>query len=68
MITIILTPEQNEIVEKAGDEPVRVVNPVSKKTYLLIREDVYLQLVATGRIRPSPHSGSPEIENATPEI
>jgi hypothetical protein len=52
--TIILTPEQSRVVEEAGDQPVRVVDPVHHRTDILLRNDVYQHLLATGRIRQVP--------------
>jgi hypothetical protein len=38
MTTITLTPEQLRLVEQAGDQPVRVEDPRSRRTYLLVEE------------------------------
>ena len=43
-----LTAELRQEIEKAGDEPVRIDDPETQTTYVLIRADVYDQ------IKPSP--------------
>lgn len=49
-----LTPEMKQAVEKAGDKPVRVEDPETHTTYLLVREDVYHRMHALTAID---HSG-----------
>ena len=49
MVTI--TPEQRQEIEKAGDEPIRVEDPETNRAYLLVREEVYRQLLSL-RHRP----------------
>jgi hypothetical protein len=39
-----ITPEQKQAVERAGIEPVRVRDPGTGTSYVLIREDVYRQM------------------------
>jgi hypothetical protein len=41
MTTITLTPEQVQIVEQAGDQPVRVENPRNHRIYRLVEEAAY---------------------------
>ena len=41
-----ITPEMKEAVLQAGDEPVRVEDPVTNTAYLVVREDVYRQMHA----------------------
>jgi hypothetical protein len=36
-----LTPEQRQLVEHAGDQPVRIEDPETHQAYVLIRADVY---------------------------
>ena len=36
-----LTPEQRQEVEKAGDELVRLADPVTKAEYVILKADVY---------------------------
>jgi hypothetical protein len=36
-----LTPEQRQLVERAGTEPVRLTDPLTDDTYYLIKEEVY---------------------------
>jgi hypothetical protein len=38
MTTITLTPEQLQLVEQAGDQPVRVEDPRNHRIYLLVEE------------------------------
>jgi hypothetical protein len=38
MSTITLTPEQLDVVEQAGDQPVRVEDPRNHRTYTLVEE------------------------------
>jgi hypothetical protein len=51
-----LTPELRQAVEKAGDEPVRVEDPETHTTYVVLREDVYRRLHALTRIDHSDRS------------
>jgi hypothetical protein len=44
MSTIGLTPEQRRLIEQAGDQPVRLEDPETNETYLLIRAKVYEQV------------------------
>jgi hypothetical protein len=41
MSTIGLTPEQRQLIEQAGDRPVRIEDPEMQQAYVLIRADVY---------------------------
>jgi PHD/YefM family antitoxin component YafN of YafNO toxin-antitoxin module len=36
-----LTPEQRQAIEGAGDEPVRVEDPVTHATYVLLKAEIY---------------------------
>jgi hypothetical protein len=40
----ILTPEQRQAIERAGDEPIRVEDPETKRTYVLISEEAYRRM------------------------
>ena len=51
-----LTPELEQAVEKAGDEPVRVEDPETHTPYLIVREDVYRRMVALAAIDHSNRS------------
>ncbi|MGC8643552.1 MAG: hypothetical protein ACP5XB_27155 [Isosphaeraceae bacterium] len=51
-----LTPELKQAVEKAGDEPVRVEDPETRTSYLIVREDVYRRIVALAAIDHSDRS------------
>ena len=44
MSTIGLSPEQRRLVEQAGDEPVRIDDPDTRETYILVKEGVYRRL------------------------
>jgi hypothetical protein len=39
-----LTSEQRQALARSEGEPVRIEDPETKTTYLLIREDLFLQL------------------------
>jgi len=41
-----ITPELKAAVERAGDEPVRIEDPETKTAYLIIREEVYREILA----------------------
>ena len=41
-----ITPELKAAVERAGDEPIRLEDPETKTTYLVIREEVYRESAA----------------------
>jgi hypothetical protein len=49
-----LTPEQRHLVEQAGTEPVRLQDPETDQTYVLIRADVYEQI--RGAAEPRSHT------------
>ncbi|HEX8199551.1 MAG TPA: hypothetical protein VF590_03625 [Isosphaeraceae bacterium] len=52
-----LTPEQRQLVEQAGGEPVRLEDPATHEEYVLLRRDVYehlRKLEAAERLGPSP--------------
>ena len=40
----IITPELRQAIEQAGNEPARLVDPVTNRTYLLVREDDFVCL------------------------
>jgi hypothetical protein len=40
----ILTPEQRQEIERAGEQPVRVEDPETKIAYLIVKEEVFQQL------------------------
>ena len=40
-----LTPELRRAVEQAGDSPVRLTDPETLRDYVLVRADVYEQLL-----------------------
>jgi hypothetical protein len=45
-MAIALTPELKQAVDKAGEEPLRVEDPVTHTAYLIVREDVYRRMYA----------------------
>jgi hypothetical protein len=45
-IVVTLTPDLKQALGKAGDEPVRVEDPETHTTYLVVREDVYRRMCA----------------------
>lgn len=47
-----LTPEQRRLIERAGDEPVRIEDPETHQAYVLMRADVYERV--RGVIEPKP--------------
>jgi hypothetical protein len=36
-----ITPEQKQLVEQAGDEPVRIADVETNREYVILRADVY---------------------------
>jgi hypothetical protein len=40
----ILTSEQRQVVEQAGDQPVPIVDPQTKVTYDLVRADLFQEM------------------------
>jgi hypothetical protein len=50
------TPELKQAIEKAGDDPVRVEDPETHTTYVVLREDVYRRMHALTRIDHSDRS------------
>jgi hypothetical protein len=53
VIMTTLTAELRREIEMAGDEPVRIEDPETQTTYVLIRADLYEQ------IKPPPHPENP---------
>ena len=53
---MILTPEQRRAVEEAGDAPVRLEDPETKASYVIVREDVYRRLNALAVVDHSDRS------------
>jgi hypothetical protein len=45
-----LTAELRQEIEKAGDEPVRIEDPETQTTYILIRADLYEQIKPATRL------------------
>ena len=43
-LTMTLTPELKQAIEKAGDEPVRVEDPETHTAYLIVREVMYRRM------------------------
>jgi hypothetical protein len=58
--TITLTPEQLQLVEQAGDQPVRVEDPRNHRTYLLVEETARESLTAPVEARRSWDDDIPE--------
>jgi hypothetical protein len=50
------TPELKQAIERAGDDPVRVEDPETHTTYVVLREDVYRRMHALARIDHSDRS------------
>ena len=51
-----LTAEQHEEVERAGDDPVRVEDPITREPYVILRATVYERLremVEVEKVDPS---------------
>jgi hypothetical protein len=58
MTTITLTPEQLQLVEQAGDQPVRVEDPRSHRTYLLVEEAAYETRISSNEAWQPPACGA----------
>lgn len=54
----ILTPELRQQIEQSGDKPVRIEDPETKRTYLLVLEEVYRKLEELAVID---HSSEPSL-------
>jgi hypothetical protein len=53
IIMVTLTPEQQQLLQACGDEPLRLVDPVSNQEYVLLSADMYQRLQALqGDIEP----------------
>jgi hypothetical protein len=51
-----ITPEQRRLIEQAGSEPVRLEDPETHASYVLVKEETYRKLkdaVAIEKIDPS---------------
>ncbi len=55
---VTLTAEQRDEIQKAGDEPIRIEDPETHATYVLLRAEHY------DRLRPSLESDNPVVERA----
>jgi hypothetical protein len=44
----ILTPELKKAVEEAGDEPLRLLDPETQRTYVLLSIDAFEKLAGSG--------------------
>lgn len=42
----ILTPELRQAIAQSGDEPIRLVDPETNTTYVVVRADIYEQYKA----------------------
>ncbi len=42
---VLITPELKHVVEKAGDAPVRLTDPDTHQSYVLLRADRYERLL-----------------------
>lgn len=60
MTTITLTPEQYQVVEQAGAQPVRVADPTGRRLYLLVEEGSRGSRSPTEEAQPSPLFDIPE--------
>jgi hypothetical protein len=54
---VTLTVEQREEIQKAGDEPIRIEDPETHATYVLVRAEVY------DGLRPTPAPESEDLSN-----
>jgi hypothetical protein len=60
MTTVALTPELRQAVEEAGAQPVRLEDPESHRTYVLLDEDDSHRLRSPGQTKQAPFPGIPE--------
>ena len=57
-----LSPEQKLAVTQAGDAPVRITDPESDTSFILLRADVYERMLAASEGEPDPREGYPVID------
>ncbi len=60
MIMTGLTPEQRQLVEQAGDRPVRIEDPELRRVYFLLRDDVYERVRDVLEAKPAADIDIPE--------
>jgi hypothetical protein len=51
-----ITPEQRQLIERAGSEPVRLEDPETHQAYLLVKEEVYQNMVGLIGLNAGPLS------------
>jgi hypothetical protein len=62
----ILTPEQRRAVKQAGDSPVRLTDPETRRAYVLVSEDVYERLLPAKEDRVMENESSERIGSLAP--
>lgn len=55
-----LTPEQRQLIEQAGDQPVRIEDPETRQAYVIVRAELYERVRYVLEPKPSPEGGIPE--------
>ncbi len=57
-----LTPEQKRAIAQAGEAPVRVSDPDSNASFVLLRADVYERMLAASGGEFDPREGYPAVD------
>lgn len=55
-----LTPEQRQLIEQAGDQPVRIEDPETHQAYVIVRADLYERVRDVLEPKPIREGGIPE--------
>jgi hypothetical protein len=55
-----LTPEQRQLIEQAGDQPVRIEDPETQHVYVVLRAEVYERVRDLLELRSAIDLGVPE--------
>lgn len=62
-----MTPELSHAVHQAGDVPLRIVDPATKQTYVVVREEVFRRVQTLLESEDDPRAFYPLLANLSPE-
>ena len=62
-----LSPEQKQAVTQAGEAPVRITDPDSNASFVLLRADLYERMLAASEGELDPCEGYPAVDRAMAE-
>jgi hypothetical protein len=62
-----LSPEQKQAIDRAGDAPVRITDPDSDASFVLMRSEVYERMLVAAEDDPDPRENYPAIDRIMAE-